>query len=138
MKINQIIMLCCVFLLSACGSGSSQAVGDGAGDGTLIAERVVPGGSMALHALDTIAGGETVRFHLHLKHLPDPERVTVYVSDSYSSEDATMEAQLLLDGIWELELALPLQLSKQDVVWVRLHFSDGSIIESGSSDFLLQ
>ena len=109
MRLIEIVVLCCVLMLTACGSGASQA-GD-AGLGTLMATRDVPGGGMSLYAMDAVAAGETVRFQLRLKDLPDPEKVTVHVGDSYVLENVSLEAQSLADHTWEITLVLPPELS---------------------------
>jgi hypothetical protein len=121
--------------LSGCG-GDAGGGGNQTGANTphLLGQRAVPGGSIRVSGTTAVTVGSSSTFHLVLSGFAQlPRSVQARTGKAYDDAVPMVSATPSGDGY---ALVLPVT-DAAGCVWVRLEFADGSVIESGASDFPL-
>ena len=145
MKTLMCIIVGLTVLLSSCGGSGAGETGSvfpsgspEASHAVLLGERELPGAALALYALTEIVPGEEARFRLVIDGTSEPVHVGLRIGSAYV-EDGTGSLSIIAKSVaahtWESSVMMPNSMRAGDLVWARLEMSDGSILESGSSDF---
>lgn len=137
-----ILLLAC----AGCGSSGGDAPTGGGGatpppaGGSSLGSRSVPGGTIAVAAAGAVQPGADNVFRITLGGgMPAPGEVRAWIGVGYDPAIAGIVATPVAGapGAYDVALAVPAPLAAGVHVWVRLTFSDGSLIETGSEDFPL-
>ena len=135
--------------LVGCGGSSGNGGASAAGGsvaappsvaGQLLGSRNVPGGTITVSSDGPLQYGTANVFHLTLSpDMPVPTMVRAWIGIAYDSSADGIQATpaATVPGSYEVTVTLPSSVAAGSHVWVRLLFADGSVIETGSEDFLL-
>lgn len=135
--------------LVGCG-GSSGDVSGSSGDGgvtvppvvagQILGSRNVPGGTITVSTAGPVQAGAANVFRLTLSpDMPTPTGVRAWIGIAYDPAAEGIQATPVATtpGSYEITLTVPSPVTAGSHVWVRLSFADGSVVETGSEDFLL-
>ncbi len=149
MRTHIIAIVVLVMSLAGCGdssapsagSGQSSGNGNGApGPGTsqVLGTRGVPGGTITVSCDSALQPGANVVFHLALSAgMPAPSAVQAWIGVAYDPAATGVAATPAATGVWDAAIVIPSSVTAGSHVWVRLTFADGSVVETGSEDFML-
>ncbi len=136
MNVPLFISFILVLALTACGGGGGSS--GGVASGTL-GKRTVPGGSIAVAKVGTIATGAPATFRITVSSAVAPNQVLAWIGAEYDP-NATGTAASLEAGstnVYSVTLTIPATIDASTHVWIRLIHADGSVIETGADDFSL-
>lgn len=128
---------------SAGGDGSAAAAGatpPAGAHGQLLGSRSVPGGMVTVSSSGPLQPGSDNVFRLTLSlDMPTPSAVAAWIGIAYDPAATGIPATPVATtpGSYDVAIPVPSPVAAASHVWVRLTFSDGSVVETGSEDFML-
>ena len=133
------------FLLTATLAASVFVAGCGSGGGdpvtpttntVLLGQRGMPGTAVTVTAETPIAAGQVVSVLIEAANLPAGATLAAQVGTSHETATAATITSLAANR-WRATITLPDPLIAKTCVLVSLTLADGSVLESGMQDFVL-
>ena len=136
---TSLVVAVLVALCAGCGgSGGDDGVTAPPSGPITLGSRGVPGGTVAVSSAGAITAGTVNTFRLVLDGGLVPTQVTAWIgSELQNGEVGTSAIPTTNPGTYEINLLVPQAIPASSHVRVRLGFADGSVIETGADDFLL-
>lgn len=129
-----------VLSLTACGGGGGDSGGGSSAtppaSTPTLGSRVMPGATMTVTPETAISAGQPASVLISVTDLPAGATLTATVgADRDTAVAATITT--LATNQWRAAMTLPSPLSVGTCVLVTLTLADGSVLESGTEDFVL-
>ena len=137
-----LVLAVLVLSLTACGGGGGGGDSGGGGSATpppstpTLGSRAMPGATMTVTPETAISAGQSASVLISATDLPAGATLTAVVGvDRDTAAPATITA--LPANQWRAAMTLPSPLPVGTCVLVTLTLADGSVLESGTEDFVL-
>ena len=127
--------------VTACGGGGGDGASDGPGNPPpsyqSIGSRVMPGCTLTVTPETAISAGQPVSLLIAAPDLPAGATLTASLGTNRDTATAATLTALPANQ-WRAAMTLPNPLPNGSCVLVKVTLADGSVLESGLEDFVLQ
>ena len=140
---QQFTMMIVAVLIALCagcgGSGGGGVTTPSAGGPHALGARGVPGGTVTVTSDGALTPGAATLFHITLGGGLTPTQVAAWIgTEPVDGAVGTAAVPTATGaGTYDVSLLMPATIPVGSHVWVRLVFTDGSVIETGADDFPL-
>lgn len=130
-----------LFTVTGCGGGGSDSTTDlpvsGSPEGQELGQRELPGATVSVKNLQSVVPGTTCAFRVTFTG-SEVTALTARVGSAYGEGDAIAASQVAgQPGQFDISMPIPIGMSADTRIWVSATLADGSVIESGFTDFAL-